>query len=482
MSSAPPDWVADAVFYQILPDRFARSPRVPKPPRLEAWEAPPTHHGYKGGDLLGVVEHLDWLVDLGVNALYLNPIFQSASNHRYHAYDYLQVDPMLGGNEAFDVLVAAAHERGVRVVLDGVFNHTGRGFFPFHDVLENGADSPYLDWFTVYGTPINAYDLSRPPNYEAWWQLHALPKLNTANPQVREYLMGVAEHWIRRGADGWRLDVPEEIATPGFWEEFRARVRAVNPEAYLVGEIWRAAPEWTAAGDRFDGVVNYSLTESVLRFAAGGRIDPEVVAPVNLTLQPPLDAAGYCRALDRLLGIYPDAAQRGNLNLLGSHDTPRVLSMVGRDRDAVILAALLLFTFPGAPCIYYGDEIGMTGNHDPGARGAFPWEHPDSWDGSLLDAFRSLVLLRREHPVLRWGAYRHLAAEGTVYAFRRDLGADRLVVALNAGDASAGITVPWTSGSEELCWGRGKTRSEGGSLHFELPGRSGGVWRFREPR
>ena len=215
MSSPPPDWAADAVFYQIYPDRFARSARVPKLPRLEAWDSPPTHHGYKGGDLLGVVEHLDWLADLGVTALYLNPIFQSASNHRYHAYDYFRVDPMLGGNEAFDALIAAAHGRGIRVVLDGVFNHTGRGFFPFHDVLENGADSPYFDWFTVHHTPVNAYDLSRPPSYEAWWRLHALPKLNTANPAVREYLMGVAEHWIRRGADGWRLDVPEEIATPG---------------------------------------------------------------------------------------------------------------------------------------------------------------------------------------------------------------------------------------------------------------------------
>ena len=248
MGSPPPDWAADAVFYQIYPDRFARSARVPKVPRLEAWDSPPTHHGYKGGDLFGVVEHLDWLEELGVTALYLNPIFQSASNHRYHAYDYFRVDPMLGGNEAFDALIAAARGRGIRVVLDGVFNHTGRGFFPFHDVLENGANSPYFDWFIVHGTPVNAYDLSWPPNYEAWWRLHALPKLNTANPVVREYLMGVGEHWIRRGADGWRLDVPEEITTPGFWEEFRARIRAINPEAYLVGEIWHPAPDWTAGG------------------------------------------------------------------------------------------------------------------------------------------------------------------------------------------------------------------------------------------
>ena len=476
-ASSVPAWVIDAVFYQIFPDRFARSDRVPKLARLEPWDAPPTRHGYKGGDLLGVVEHLDWLGDLGVNALYLNPIFQSASNHRYHAYDYYQVDPMLGGNEAFEALIVAAHERGMRVVLDGVFNHTGRGFFPFHDVLENGADSPYVDWFTIYGTPVNAYDLSRPPGYEAWWRLHALPKLNTANPAVREYLMGVAEHWIRRGADGWRLDVPEEINTPGFWEEFRTRVRAVNPDAYLVGEIWRPAPQWTAAGDRFDGVMNYALTEAVLRFAAGPYIDPQVVAPVNLTLRPPLDAPGYRDAIDGLLAAYPEEAHRGNLNLLGSHDTARVLSMVGEDVDSVVMAAALLFTFPGAPCIFYGDEIGLTGHHDPGARVAFPWDRPETWNGRLLEAFRSLVSLRREHAALRRGGYRHLAAEGAAYAFSRTLAEEQLVTAVNVGHQAVEVRAPLDGAQTERRWGRGEARVAGGSWQAEVPPRSAGVWR-----
>lgn len=474
--SSVPAWVVDAVFYQIFPDRFARSDRLPKPARLESWDSPPTRHGYKGGDLLGVVEHLDWLEDLGVNALYLNPIFQSASNHRYHAYDYFRVDPMLGGNEAFDDLVAAAHRRGMRVVLDGVFNHTGRGFFPFHDVLENGTDSPYFDWFTIHGTPVNAYDLSRPPGYEAWWRLHALPKLNTANPVVREYLMGVAEHWIRRGADGWRLDVPEEIDTPGFWEEFRSRVRAVNPEAYLVGEIWRPAPEWTVNGERFDGVMNYALTEAVLRFAAGPRVDSGVVAPVNLTLQPPLDAAGYRAVIDDLLAAYPPDAHRGNLNLLGSHDTARVLSMVGEDASSVVLAALLLFTFPGAPCIFYGDEIGLTGHHDPGARVAFPWHRPESWNRELSTAFRELVALRRSLPALRRGEYRHLGAEGAVYAFARDLPDEHAVGVVNAGDGDALLEMPSVGHPLERRWGDGEAHAHGDLWRVSLPGRSAGVW------
>jgi cyclomaltodextrinase len=477
MSASPvPAWVTDAVFYQIFPDRFARSDLVPKPARLEPWDAPPTRHGYKGGDLLGVVEHLGWLEELGVNALYLNPIFQSASNHRYHAYDYYRVDPMLGGNEAFDRLIEAAHRRGMRVVLDGVFNHTGRGFFPFHDVLENGADSPYVDWFTIYGTPVNAYDLSRPPGYEAWWRMHALPKLNTANPVVREYVMGVGEHWVRRGADGWRLDVPEEITSPGFWEEFRSRVRAVNPEAYLVGEIWHPAPEWTAAGNRFDGVMNYALTEAVLRFAAGPHIDSQVVAPVNLKLQPPLDAPGYRAAVERLLATYPEEAQRGNLNLLGSHDTARVLSMAGEDVDSVVLAAALLFSSPGAPCIFYGDEIGLTGHHDPGARVAFPWGHPESWDGRLTEVFRGLVALRRAYPALRRGAYRHLHAEGLVYALGRDLGEEHLVGVVNAGHRGAQVQLTMRGEAPQRLWGSGEARPGGGRWQVEVPARSAGVW------
>lgn len=471
-----PEWVADAVFYQIFPDRFARSARVPKPAGLESWDSPPTRHGYKGGDLLGVVEHLDWLEELGINALYLNPIFQSASNHRYHAYDYCRVDPMLGGDEAFDELLTAAHRRGMRVVLDGVFNHTGRGFFPFHDVLENGTDSPYFDWFTIHGTPVNPYDLSRPPGYEAWWRLHALPKLNTANPAVREYLMGVAEHWIRRGADGWRLDVPEEISTVGFWEEFRTRVRALNPDAYLVGEIWHAAPEWTVGGDRFDGVMNYVLTEAVLRFAAGPHIDAEVVAPVNLTLQPPLDAGGYREAVARLLAAYPEEVRPGNLNLLGSHDTARVLSMVGGDAPSVVLAAMLLFASPGAPCIFYGDEIGLTGRHDPGARVAFPWDRPELWNRPLLESFRELVALRRSLAPLRRGGYRHLWADGPVYVFARDLADQHVVAALNVGDAQQQVDIPTPGPTVDRRWGQAWAEAAGEVWRVVLPARAAGVW------
>ncbi len=248
MAIRTPDWVKHAVFYQIFPDRFARSPRsrLPRGIQLRPWGSPPEQQGFQGGDLRGIVDKLDYLHDLGVTALYLTPIFASASNHRYHPYDYYQVDPLLGGNAALRELLDEAHGRGMRVILDGVFNHASRGFWAFHHILENGANSPYLDWFIIQGWPLRAYpsDRTQPPNYECWWGLPALPKFNIRNPGVREYLLEVARHWIAFGIDGWRLDVPTEIDDERFWQAFRRVVKGANPEAYICGEIWHPAERW----------------------------------------------------------------------------------------------------------------------------------------------------------------------------------------------------------------------------------------------
>ena len=201
---------------------------------------------------------MDYLVDLGINAIYLNPIFSSAANHRYHTFDYMQVDPLLGGNAALRELLDEAHRRDIRVVLDGVFNHASRGFWPFHHILENGSNSPYLDWFLIQGWPLRPYhsNAKRPPNYQCWWNLPALPKINIKNPGARKYILDVARHWVEFGIDGWRLDVPEDIDDPPFWRDFRKVVKGANPEAYIVGEIWHLAQEWLE-GDRFDAVMNY---------------------------------------------------------------------------------------------------------------------------------------------------------------------------------------------------------------------------------
>jgi len=429
-----PEWVRDAVFYQIFPDRFAKSDRIPKPSGLERWESDPTAYGYKGGDLLGVVEHLDYLQELGVTALYFNPIFQSACNHRYHTHDYFQVDPLLGGNDAFAEMLDACHQCGIRVVLDGVLNHASRGFFQFNDALENGRSSPWLDWFTFHDFPLNAYDHSIPPGYSAWVGLHALPKFNTDNPQVREYLMHVGEHWLRQGIDGWRLDVPFEIETPGFWQEFRQRCRAINPDCYLVGEVWRDSRRWLQ-GDQFDATMNYLFAEAALAFCGRDRVRKDLQEERSYDPWPGIDGVTYAAKIEHLLGLYDWNVQLAQLNLLGSHDTARALTLLGDDRRSLELATLLLFTFPGAPSVYYGDEIGLDGGlPDQWARKSFPWAQQERWDAALHAHYQRLIALRRSFPALRTGTYRTLAATAHSYAFARTDGAETVTVVLNTSD------------------------------------------------
>jgi len=508
-----PSWVRDAVFYQVFPDRFAASDRVAKPGPLEPWDAAPTHTGFKGGDLLGIAERLDHIASIGATALYLTPVFQSASNHRYHTYDYLAVDPLLGGDAALRELIDRAHARGMRVVLDGVFNHTGRGFWAFHHVLETGGSSPYRDWFHFdqdaldRDWPLDAYPesgrragvgLDQPYpgetdtggrgsrerlGYEAWWDLPALPKLNVANPVVREYLWSVAEHWLRFGIDGWRLDVPGEIDDPPFWQTFRERCRAANPDAYLVGEIWHIAPDWVG-GDRFDGLMNYPLAKAVIGFVAGDALDEGLLRRHHEYAQiARLDAPAFAGRLADALDAYAPETVAAQLNLLASHDTPRVLSLLGGDREALQLAVLLQATLPGAPCVYYGDEIGLSGGADPDNRRAFPWDRA-AWDETLLAATSAAFRLRGTEAALRADGVDVHHAEDRVLGFTRASDAGRLLVVLNAGDTPAAVPMPAgaSAGGQLLALGRAwpgtgsaQSRTVAGDV---IPPRSGIVLRL----
>lgn len=444
-----PEWVKHSVFYQIFPDRFARnlskmdSPY--RPANLEAWNALPTHHGFKGGNLWGVIDRLDYLSYLGISAIYLNPIFQSPSNHRYATHDYYQVDPLLGGNIAFRELLKAAHASGIKIVLDGVFNHSGRGFYYFNNILENGSDSPWVDWYTINDWPLVPYltpendASSYPANYVCWENQRDLPQFNHNNPAVREYLMRVGEYWIREGVDGWRIDAPHYIRVATFWEEFRSRIKATNPQSYILGEAFFPRSDGTSITRFFDGITNYRLRSLIIAFVYGERINSEHLTKWVESGYTQIDSGQFASSFQHLLESAPWEIQLSNLNFLSNHDTARLISLTNGDTDGLRLAIMLLFTLPGIPCIYYGEEIAMHGGIDPDCRRCFPWQN--EWDHDILENYRSLIAIRNNVSALHVGKYYALHAQGNSFVFLRVLEKEIVVVAINIGMTSSEIMI-----------------------------------------
>jgi cyclomaltodextrinase / maltogenic alpha-amylase / neopullulanase len=430
-----PAWVTDAIFYQIFPDRFENGDPGNDPSNKVEWDTLPTPYTFFGGDIQGIIQRLDHLAELGINAIYLNPIFQSPSTHRYNATDYYKIDRKLGDMGDWQVLVKAAHQRDIRIILDGVFNHCGRGFFAFDDVLENGEHSPYKDWFHIFHFPVDAYSPGDARDYLGWWKLKSLPKLNTSNVEVRAYLLDVARYWIEQGADGWRLDVPNEIDDDRFWAEFRQVVLAANPQAYLVGEIWDVVPRWVGE-NHFDGLMNYPLRSAVLEL-----------------LQGKMKATLFAERVESLLTVYPQENIYAQFNSLGTHDTERVLTMLGGNINKVKLAFSFLFAYPGVPSIYYGDEIGLEGHKDPDCRRTFPWDRT-RWNMELFDHVKQLSQLRARYPALRSGTLQRVMANDgqNCYAFRRELDGEQIVIAVNASGSKRSLTLP----AADLGWQDGQ--------------------------
>ncbi len=467
IAPGPPEWAAGRVWYQIFPDRFrnGRPELTPRPGAwtyrgrpivVSPWDADPDPElgprQFFGGDLWGVIEGLDHLADLGVEGVYLTPIFQSPSNHRYDVADYLRVDPHLGGEAAFDALVGALKERGMRLVLDGVYNHVGSTFWGFREALEN----PHSPWREAF--------VFRPDGgYAAFYDLPELPKVDWRSPLARDYLLGALRHWLRRGTDGWRLDCAHQMGE-GDGDQENARVldrlrraaRAEKPASYLFAELSFDAVPYLRTG-ALDGAMHYpGFMHPLLAWLTGRD-------PYGRPLR--LDAAELAGVLWDQYAALPTNLRATMYTLIGSHDAPRPLWRVGGDVEKLKLLFGVLLSYPGAPGIYYGDEIGLSQPNppdrwigDPLNRAPFPWDRR-RWNLEVLAHVRRLVALKKAHPALRRGAMRPLAAPKGVLAFRRIWSGEEVWVF--AGAAPYRLVLPpgtdlWSGAALE-----GETEAEG---------------------
>ena len=472
-ASPTPGWFGEGLTYQIFPDRFCRSrlpdmAEMPAGRRLhENWEDVPDYlpdgdgeycRDFFGGDLAGIRGKLPYLRELGVETLYLCPIFEASSNHRYNTGDYRRIDPMLGTEEDFRALCQEAHALGIRVILDGVFNHNGRDSRYFnadgrYDTLgaAQSQDSPYYPWFHFHPWPTD---------YDAWWGIRDLPAVNEDAPSYRDFIFGgedsVIRHWLRAGADGWRLDVADELPDD-FIAGIRQAMDETKPGCLLLGEVWEDGSNKIAysqrrrylLGGETHCLMNYPFRTAALCYLRGG------------------DAAEFRESMETIRENYPAPAFLSAMNFLGTHDTPRVLSLLGEGqapaekaeravyrldpeeerlgKERWKLASALLYAFPGSPMLFYGDEAGLQGLEDPFCRGGYPWGRED---GDLLAWFRLLGRVRKR-PSLRRGDLTWLHAQGPLLAFRRQAEGETTAAAFNAGDADETLTLPW-EGREAL--------------------------------
>ena len=467
--SFTPAWFGCGVVYQIFPDRFCRL-ELPDPAGMvgsrtihENWSDLPDWRpdaqgevrncDFFGGSLQGILSKLDDLADFGVTVLYLNPVFESASNHRYNTADYRAIDPMLGTEDDFHHLCQEAKRRGIRVILDGVFNHTGSqsryfnvdGFYSDTGAAQSPA-SPYYHWYSFHPWPAD---------YDAWWGIRTLPAVREDAPDYRDFIIrgqdSVVRHWLRAGASGWRLDVADELPDD-FIGEIRTAMEETAPDSFLLGEVWEDATTKIAysmrrrylLGQELHGVMNYPFRTALIAYLLGG------------------DADEFRETLESLRENYPPHAFYSLMNFLSTHDTPRILTVLGADHvpgskeeravfrlsparrqlglKRLRLAALVLFTFPGAPTVYYGDEAGMEGWEDPFNRAGYPWGQEDS---ELKSFFSKLAHLRREQPALQAGQLHWRWTAGSLLVFARELDGQLLTTVVNAADTPQTLTLPW---------------------------------------
>ena len=416
-----PDWAKEMVMYHIFPDSFATEKNAISGKERCIEKEGKVYKSHQGGTLRGILDSVDYIAELGVNCVYLNPIFAAESYHKYDTIDYFRIDPCFGTLEEFKELVKTFHEKGIRIILDGVFNHCGAGFFAFQDVLENGINSPYKDWFYQMEFPVH---FERPLNYEAFAYVKEMPKLNTGNPQVVEYFKKVGTWWIKEtGIDGWRLDVANEI-NHDFWREFRKAVREVKPDAILIGEIWEDSEVWLL-GDQFDSTMNYTFSY----------VCREFFAEHSISLRE------FDEKINRMILRYPMPVSLAQMNFLDTHDVPRFLSYCKNGERDLRQAVFFMMMCVGIPSVFYGDEQLITGVTEPEYRKPMPWENRNL---SMEAFFKKWIKIRRKFPALQEGSYETAVVEekSGIYGFYRSTKGQRLLVIINTGTRPQSITLP----------------------------------------
>lgn len=429
-----PEWLTNGVVYQIFPDRFEKGNPELDPGEVTPWsDDKPTRSSIYGGDLEGIIRRLPHLQELGITVLYLTPIFTSPSNHKYDTTDYFNIDPHFGDKETLKKLVKKCHAAGIKVILDAVYNHCGKDFFAFQDVIERGEESEYAEWFHIENFPVQTEPI---PNYETFSnKIATMPKLRTEHPVLRDYLLGVARYWIEEfNVDGWRLDVANEVDHV-FWREFRKVVKEVNPDAYIIGEVWHESLPWLQ-GDQFDGVTNYPLRDACLEFFAHGR----------------MDAQRFAESIQRNMFIYPEQLLKASWNVLSSHDTERFMTACEGNVQKAKLGVVFNFMWIGTPLVYYGDEVGMDGEDDPDCRKPMVWDR-EQWDLDLYELYQTLIQLRAENSALRQGRAEVLyadAADNTLVFKRYSSNSDEyVIIALNNSNGERVIPLDFPQGNLE---------------------------------
>ena len=417
-----PEWAKGVIYYQIFPERFADGNPSNNPPECQEWGTAPNRENYMGGDLEGILEKLEYLDSLGVECLYLTPIFKGDYNHKYATTDYLEIDPSFGTKETFRKLVETCHKYGLKIILDGVFNHCGIHFAPFQDVIEKQELSRYCDWFYINKFPVEVSETDAV--YECVGDYGYMPKLNTANPEVQSYIYNVMVFWLNEyHIDGWRLDVADEI-DPSLWARIRYRIKSAYPDCLLLGETWGDGFS-LLDGKSVDSIMNYVFRDSMRDFFARGSIDAKM----------------FNHRICQMRSHYPEEIRQALFQPLDSHDTERFLWNCKGDIRRLKLAALFQMCFPGAPSIYYGDEIGLNGDNDPDCRRCMEWK-TEKQNTEVLSFYKKIISIRKSYSCLRTGNIIPLVCKKMIYGYLCQSENQQIYVLMNGTEEEYEVRLP----------------------------------------